>query len=116
MHDAPVAETSSGAVRGRRAGGVLAFLGIPYAAPPFGPNRLPAPQPESPWTGVRDATAYGPTVPKGEYSAAVRPLLREVTIPGEDCLNLNVWTPDPSAPDLAVPGLPAPTRTAGCGT
>jgi para-nitrobenzyl esterase len=108
MHDAPVVETASGAVRGRRAGGVLVFLGIPYAAPPFGPNRLRAPQPASPWTGVRDATAYGPTVPKGQYSAAVRPLLREVTIPGEDCLNLNVWTPDPSAPDPSAPGLPAP--------
>ena len=42
---------------------------------------------------MRDATAYGPTVPKGEYSAPVRPLLPEITIAGEDCLNLNVWTP-----------------------
>jgi para-nitrobenzyl esterase len=104
MHDAPVVETVSGSVRGRRTGGALAFLGIPYAAPPFGPNRLRAPQPVSPWAGVRDATAYGPTVPKGEYSAPVRPLLREVTIPGEDCLNLNVWTPDPSAAGLPAPG------------
>jgi para-nitrobenzyl esterase len=118
MREAPVVETASGSVRGRRTGGVLAFLGIPYAAPPFGPNRLRAPRPVSPWAGVRDATAYGPTVPKGEYSAAVRPLLREVTIPGEDCLNLNVWTPDRSslrlpapglsAPDLPAPGSPAP--------
>jgi para-nitrobenzyl esterase len=53
---------------------------------------------------VRDATAYGPTVPKGEYSAPVRPLLPEITIPGEDCLNLNVWTPDPAAPGLSLAG------------
>ena len=106
MHDAPIVETASGSVRGRRAGGALAFLGIPYAAPPFGPNRLRAPQPVSPWTGVRDATAYGPTVPKGEYSAPVRPLLPEITIPGEDCLNLNVWTPDPAAPGLFAAGSP----------
>jgi para-nitrobenzyl esterase len=104
MHEAPVVETASGSVRGRRAGGALAFLGIPYAAPPFGRRRLRAPQPVSPWTGVRDATAYGPTVPKGEYSAPVRPLLPEVTIPGEDCLNLNVWTPDPAAPGLSLAG------------
>ena len=104
MQDAPVVETASGSVRGRRDGGALAFLGIPYAAPPFGANRLRAPQPVSPWAGVRDATAYGPTVPKGEYSAAVRPVLPEITIPGEDCLNLNVWTPDPSAPGLSAAG------------
>ena len=107
MHDAPVVGTASGSVRGRRTGGAWAFLGIPYAAPPFGRRRLRAPQPVSPWTGVRDATAYGPTVPKGEYSAPVRPLLPEVTIPGEDCLNLNVWTPDPSAAGLSAPGLSA---------
>ena len=112
MHDALVVETASGSVRGRRTGGTLAFLGIPYAAPPFGPNRLRAPQPVSPWTGVRDATAYGPTVPKGQYSAPVRPLLPEVTIPGEDCLNLNVWTPDPSAPGPFAPGLSAPGPSA----
>jgi para-nitrobenzyl esterase len=104
MHDGPVVETASGSVRGRRTGGALAFLGIPYAAPPFGPNRLRAPQPVSPWTGVRDAAAYGPTVPKGEYSASVRPLLPEVVIPGEDCLNLNVWTPDPSVAGFSAPG------------
>jgi para-nitrobenzyl esterase len=51
MHDAAVVETASGSVRGRRAGGAVAFLGIPYAAPPFGLNRLRAPQPVLPWSG-----------------------------------------------------------------
>ena len=89
----PVVSLSSGAVRGRTVDRVSAFLGIPYAAPPFGPHRFAAPQPVAPWDGVRDATAYGPTVPKGDYPAAVQQLLPEVTIPGEECLNLNVWTP-----------------------
>ena len=40
----------------------------------------------------------GPTVPKGEYPAFVRHLLPEIEIPGEECLNLNVWTPA-DAPD-----------------
>lgn len=41
-------------------------------------------------------------MPKGDYPAPVIPLLPEVTIPGEACLNLNVWTPDTAAPTLAV--------------
>ena len=103
MHDTtPVIETAAGSVRGRRTGGVQAFLGIPYAAPPSGPGRLRAPQPVTPWTGIRDAAEYGPTVPKSEYPPPVRPLLPEVTIPGEDSLNLNVWTPSTSAAGLPV--------------
>jgi para-nitrobenzyl esterase len=104
MHDAAIVETASGSVRGRRAGDAVAFLGIPYAAPPFGLNRLRAPQPVLRWSGVRDATRYGPTAPKGDYPAPVRPLLPEVTIPGGDCLNLNVWTPGPGGPGAFASG------------
>jgi para-nitrobenzyl esterase len=88
-------QLGDGAVRGRAEDGVAAFLGVPYAAPPFGPNRMRPPQPVTPWSGERDATAYGATVPKGDYPPQYQPLFPEVVIPGEDCLNLNVWTPDP---------------------
>ena len=81
---------------------MAAFLGIPYAAPPFGPNRMLPPQPVPAWTGERDATAFGPTVPKGDYPPQYQPLFPEVVIPGEDCLNLNVWTPDAGAGGLPV--------------
>ena len=46
-----------------------------------------------PWDGVFEATEYGPTSPKGDYPPQYQPLLPEQVIPGEECLNLNVWTP-----------------------
>jgi para-nitrobenzyl esterase len=98
----PELRTTAGAVRGTVRDGVHAFLGIPYAAPPFGPRRFAAPQPVEPWDGVRDCTQFGPTVPKPPYSPPYDVLLPEVQIPGEDCLNLNVWTPDPGASGLPV--------------
>ena len=80
--------TQSGLVCGepRDAKGVLAFKGIPYAAPPIGPLRWRAPQPPTPWMGVRDALAFGP---------ASLSSLENDPRPGpraEDCLTLNVWT------------------------
>ena len=102
MAQHPVVRLHNGAVRGRVESGVAAFLGIPYAAPPFGPNRMLPPQPGQAWTGERDATSFGPTVPKGDYPPQYAPLFPEVVIPGEDCLNLNVWTPDVGAGGLPV--------------
>ena len=60
------------------------------------------PQPVPAWAGERDATAYGPTVPKGDYPPQYALLFPEEVIPGEECLNLNVWTPDPGAAGLPV--------------
>jgi para-nitrobenzyl esterase len=98
----PVVRLKDGAVHGKAESGVYAFLGIPYAAPPFGENRMRPPQPVQPWEGSRDATAFGPTVPKGDYPPQYRTLFPEVVISGDDCLNLNVWTPDPGAAGLPV--------------
>src|SRR5580693_10202919 len=102
MTQHPVVRLKDGAVRGKIDGGTAAFLGVPYAAPPFGANRMRPPQPVPAWDGERDATAFGPTVPKGDYPPPYVPLFPEVVIPGEDCLNLNVWTPDPNAGGLPV--------------
>lgn len=96
------ASTRSGVVEGLAENGVSRFLGVPFAAPPFGTNRMRAPQPVVPWEGVRPAHEYGPTVPKQPYAPAYRILLPEVDITGEECLNLNIWTPRSSATGLPV--------------
>jgi para-nitrobenzyl esterase len=98
----PLVQLTDGAVRGKTEAGVSAFLGIPYAASPFGANRMRPPQSARPWDGERDATAYGPTAPKGDYPPQYTALFPEVVIPGEGCLNLNVWTPDTNATGLPV--------------
>jgi para-nitrobenzyl esterase len=65
-------------------GGGAVFKGIPFAQPPTGDLRWREPLPAKAWTGVRDATAFGPAcIQTGNQG------------PGsEDCLYLNVWTPE----------------------
>ena len=97
-----IVKTRYGEVRGSAADGVYTFKGIPYAAPPFGANRLRPPQPVAPWNGVRDALTYGPKTPQPPYPPEIALLLPpEIGGAGEDCLTLNIWSPD-----LGSAGLP----------
>ncbi|TDQ47982.1 para-nitrobenzyl esterase [Actinorugispora endophytica] len=89
-------------MRGVRGDGVAVFRGIPYAAPPVGPDRFAPPRPPDRREGVRDATAFGPTAPRPPYPEAIARLLVERSVPGDDFLNLNVWSPDPGAAGLPV--------------
>ncbi|MDA2810477.1 carboxylesterase family protein [Nocardiopsis sp. RSe5-2] len=93
----PVVDTVTGRVRGAFDGGVAVFRGIPYAAPPVGDLRFRPPRHPAPWDDVRDATVPGPTPPAPPPSPdpALRPLLPDRRVPGDDYLNLDVWTPDP---------------------
>ena len=100
MAPQPVVRLRDGAVRGKAAG--VAFLGIPYAAPPFGANRMRPPQPPRRGTGSATRRRSGRRCPRATTRRSTRTLFPEVVIPGEECLNLNVWTPDPGAAGLPV--------------
>src|SRR5512135_1822699 len=92
--DYSVAETLQGRLRGRGENGVIAFKGVPFAAPPFGANRLQPPQPVEAWDGVHDALAFGPKPPQTAYPRGIAEGLAELVGVGENCLTLNIWTPD----------------------
>ncbi|KAF5559243.1 carboxylesterase 2 [Fusarium mexicanum] len=89
----PIVRTESGDVRGRTADDVHVFKGVPFAAPPFGPNYLRPPQPPEHWGGVRDTLSFGPKSPQVPYPPGIAEGLAELVSSGEDCLTLNVWTP-----------------------
>ena len=50
-----------GVVRGRDEGGIAVFRGIPFASLPV---RFGEPEAVRPWTGARDAFAFGPPPPQ----------------------------------------------------
>ncbi len=80
--------TAGGAVQGTTADNVSTFLGIPYAAPPVGDLRWRPPQPAAAWQGTRQATAFGGTCAQPQRGVFAAPSNTE------DCLYLNVYTPD----------------------
>ena len=86
----PVVKIDGGAVRGVAVPGGYAFRGLPYAAAPTGQLRWRAPRSPADWKGVRDATDFAPSCPQ---PATNNPFLPPGAIE-EDCLYLNVSTPD----------------------
>ncbi|WP_227980067.1 carboxylesterase/lipase family protein [Nocardia spumae] len=97
-----IVSVTGGKLRGVTDRGVSAFLGIPYAAAPVGPARFELPRPAAEWDGVRDALAYGPTCAQSAYPAPIHALIGSDGLPGNDYLNLNVWTPDAGGSGLPV--------------
>lgn len=115
---------SLGQIRGERdETGVVSFKSVPFAAPPVGELRWAPAQPPIPWEGVRDATRFAPNpmqadMPRGSILAqfhhctdnhvagrqetGINDPAGKASNPGpdvdhpmsEDCLYLNIWTPD----------------------
>jgi para-nitrobenzyl esterase len=86
--------TTGGTLRGHRRGDHVAFMGVPYAAPPDGPRRFQAPGAAPRWDGVRDASQPGNVAPQDPL---VPPPFRAEAPESEDCLFLNVYTPSPDS-------------------
>lgn len=95
----PVVRTEAGYLRGATSGPASVFLGVPYAEAPVGSRRFGPPARRSPWDGVRDAFHYGPTAPQPGRAVTIIP---EPVLAGDDCLNLNVFTPDVGGGGLPV--------------
>ena len=109
---APV-EITGGQVRGLRSGGVSRFFGVPYGED-TGKRRFQPPRPVQPWTGVRDCVSLGAKAPQGPIPVPGVMGRVDPTAPGigvlaavarttnanvpesEDCLVLNVITPEAS--------------------
>lgn len=91
----PVIETRSGRVQGTWENGVRVYRGLPYAAPPVGSLRWHPPGPAPVWDGVRQAKEFG--------SACPQPRLRDDQ--SEDCLFLNIWTPEDATASSRLPVL-----------
>jgi len=95
--DPTVVSVDGGKVRGITTDGLLTFKGIPFARPPVGNLRWRAPQPVEPWQGIRDAKTVG--------ADPMQPA--DLATPGaaisEDCLYLNVWSPEPASTTTRLP-------------
>ena len=92
-------KTNEGILEGFERDGVKFFLGVPFAQAPVGDLRWKAPQPMTPWEGIREAKAFG--------NDPMQPTIYDDMVfrgpeKSEDCLYLNIWTPAKDKKD----GLP----------
>src|ERR1700720_2928980 len=109
---ATVAETTAGKIRGFRRNGVYIFKGVPYGASTAGARRFMPPVKPEPWKEIRNALQYGRVCPNQDSAhfntdgknlanfdedAFVLHRGAAATVPGEDCLRLNLWTQEINA-------------------
>jgi para-nitrobenzyl esterase len=88
----------SGELVGQQQSDVRIFRGIPYAAAPVGELRWRSPKPFGTWTGSREATQFGAQALQGETFGPR-------SAQSDDCLFLNVWTPNNADANSKLPVL-----------
>ncbi|CAH1244800.1 NLGN4X [Branchiostoma lanceolatum] len=109
-----VVSTKYGPVRGRRVPApkygmksVTRYLGIPYAKPPVDSFRFRPPQTPEPWVEMREFDRPGPSCPQIvaanndtlTFAFAQRNILQPyIATMDEDCLYLNIYSPEISGP------------------
>ena len=95
---AQTAKIAQGSLKGAVEDGAEVFKNIPFAAAPVEPLRWKPPVAAKGWTGMRDATAFGPACvqPKVNFGGgAIGVMMGDEGsyTTSEDCLNLNVRRP-----------------------
>ena len=96
---AQIVTISSGQIQGQMNGNIYEFLGIPFATPPVGDMRWKAPVEPDDWTEILNTTDFSPVCPQKKYEQGDTTATMEGD---EDCLYLNVWSPQLDAGDLPV--------------
>ncbi len=106
-----IVETTKGRVQGvqfpvSNGQHVNAYLGIPFAKPPTGKLRFLNPEPAESWNEVYDGSQFPNTCFQtvdttfGDFPGAAQ--WNPSTTMSEDCLYLNVWTPQSSGPKAVM--------------
>ncbi len=85
-----VVSLTTGKVQGQIQNGIYVYKGIPYARA----DRFMPPEPSRSWDGIRIFTEYGHVCPQVPMPAENDFISNQrIAVEGEDCQNLNVWTP-----------------------
>jgi para-nitrobenzyl esterase len=96
---AQVVQTQFGPIQGAQNGGVIQFLGVPFASPPVNDLRWKAPEDPTSWGSTLQTTAFAPACPQKLFQQGDT---TSTLIGDEDCLYLNIWTPQTGTGNRAV--------------
>lgn len=84
--DPKIVETQYGTIKGAAEDGIITFKGVPFAAPPVGDLRFKAPQEPAAWEEIKDCTSFAPSAVQPNEISGIKQ--------DEDCLYLNIWSPE----------------------